>query len=300
MNKTQIKVGVIGSGTIGTDLVERMLRDSDFDVRVFIGRRENSPGLQRFRGKIPKILHNGQDDLASVLDELDGVFDATSAFDHINHWNLVKASDKWIIDLTPSKIGVPIVPSLINKVNEIIVSKNFSTNYSMVTCGGQSSAPIVQAICSNALDISEVEVSSSIAALSAGPATRLNIDEYIYSTRNLVSLISGVNDVKVILVLNPADPPVMMRTTVQVSAKSFNLSSMLETLENNVNEIRRVVPGFNVSVKPYFSQPGVISCTAKIEGAGYFLPKYAGNLDIINAAAVEMAKIHTRKFRSSI
>lgn len=300
MNRLQIKVGVIGSGTIGTDLVERMLRDSDFDVRVFIGRRENSPGLQRFIGKIPKILHNGQDDLASVLGELDGVFDATSAFDHLSHWNLVKKSDKWIIDLTPSKIGVPIVPSLINKVNELNISKNFSTNYSMVTCGGQSSAPIVHAICLNALNISEVEVSSSIAALSAGPATRLNIDEYIYSTRNLVSLISGVKDVKVILVLNPADPPVMMRTTVQVSAKSFDLSAILETLETNVNEIRRVVPGFDVSVKPYFSQPGVISCTAKIEGAGYFLPKYAGNLDIINAAAVEMAKIHTRKFRSSV
>jgi acetaldehyde dehydrogenase len=166
----------------------------------------------------------------------------------------------------------------------------------MVTCGGQSSAPIIQAISKNAGRIDEVEVSSSISALSAGPATRLNIDQYIDSTEHLITLITACTNVKVILVLNPADPPVLMRTTVQVAGNDFDINGIMNDLKVNISAIKNSVPGYVISVEPHFSESNVVSCTAKIEGAGYYLPKYSGNLDIINAAAVETAKLHSRNF----
>ena len=296
MNKAPIKVGVIGSGTIGIDLVERMLHDSQFEVEAFIGRRSDSPGLIRFHGKVKKILHDSDSSLLDIINDLDGVFDATSAFDHKAHWKIVSDHDKWIIDLTPSRIGQPIVPTLINKIPAMEISKVNSTNYSMVTCGGQSSAPIIQAISKNADRIDEVEVSSSISALSAGPATRLNIDQYIDSTEHLITLITACTNVKVILVLNPADPPVLMRTTVQVAGNDFDINGIMNDLKVNISAIKNSVPGYVISVEPHFSESNVVSCTAKIEGAGYYLPKYSGNLDIINAAAVETAKLHSRNF----
>ena len=287
-----IKIAIIGTGNIGTDLCFRMLHDPNFEVVAFVGRRADSPGLLQFGNKVKYAIANGIEGLLPILNEIDGVFDATCAFDHKKHWEILSEAGKWVIDLTPSKIGLPFVPVLINKIKSMQLLNELSSNYSMVTCGGQSSAPLLYALTCASTNISQVEISSSIAALSAGPATRLNIDQYITSTENLTSIISGCSNVKAILVLNPADPPVMMRTTVTISVQDCDLSRAISESHQIVKEVQKYVPGYELVVQPYMLSPTTISATVKVTGAGYVLPDYAGNLDIINAAAVETAKLH--------
>jgi len=273
-----------------------MLRDPQFDVVAFAGRRPDSPGLEMFRGKVPHLLPNGIEDLVLLADQFDGFFDATSAFDHQRHWSQLEPLGKWAIDLTPSQVGAPMVPELIAAMSKFSLNENQAANYSMVTCGGQSSAPLIYAMSRYSKGITEVEVSSSIASKSAGPATRKNIDQYVQSTENLVSLISGCNSVKAILVLNPAEPPVMMRTTVQMKVDSCDLEATRNEVQQVITRIQKYVPGYNLVVEPHFSIPNVVTGTVKVTGAGYVLPEYAGNLDIINAAAVETARKHSEKF----
>lgn len=291
-----IKVAIIGTGNIGTDLCYRMLHDPLFVVVAFVGRRADSPGVKMFENQVKYVITNGIAGLIPLLDEVDGVFDATSAFDHKIHWDVISKAGKWIIDLTPSKIGLPIVPVLIDKVDAMQIQKSQSSNYSMVTCGGQSSAPLLYALTTASIGITEVEISSSIAALSAGPATRLNIDQYIESTENLTSIVSGCTNVKAILVLNPAEPPVMMRTTVNMTIESCDIEKAIQITKDIVMNVQTYVPGYDLVVEPYMLNRGTVSATVKVIGAGYVLPEYAGNLDIINAAAVETAKLHTRSF----
>jgi acetaldehyde dehydrogenase len=295
----KVRVAIIGTGNIGTDLCARMLRDPEFEVVALAGRRSESPGLEMFKGKVKHLLTNGIDDLVLIADEFDGFFDATSAFAHHQHWLELEPLGKWAIDLTPSQVGTPMVPELIGASREFSLIEGKSANYSMVTCGGQSAAPLIYAMSKHSKGISEVEVSSSISSKSAGPATRRNIDQYIESTENLVSLISGCEFVKAILILNPAEPPVMMRTTVQMRVVSCDLDSTMDEVQQTISRIQKYVPGYDLVVEPHFSIPNVVSGTIKVTGAGYVLPEYAGNLDIINAAAVETARRHSQKISQS-
>ncbi len=290
-----IKVAVIGSGNIGIDLVERLSRDPEFDICYLIGRRIDSPGLLRFKDTQIRTLATGIVGLQEIISELDGVFDATSAFDHQQHWSIIQKAGKWVIDLTPSKLGKPITPILSDRLAGMQINGDDPANYSMITCGGQSSALLLYAFSQACEQIIEVEISSSIAALSAGLATRRNIDQYIESTENLGSLITGCANVKAILVLNPAEPPVMMRTTVHLRANQINLSVISEILNEGVKDLQIFVPGYEVSVPPYLVESNLVTATVKVTGRGYYLPTYAGNLDIINAAAVETARIHMRR-----
>ena len=262
----RIRVAILGTGNIGTDLCYRLLKDDHFEVVALVGRRADSPGLKLFKNQIPHLISEG---IAGLV-------------------------PKWAIDLTPSKIGTPFVPELHTSVQSMVISQSSKANYSMVTCGGQSSAPLIYSMSMHSESIQEVEVSSSIAALSAGPATRRNIDQYVQSTENLASLISGCSEVKAILVLNPAEPPVMMRTTVQMKVRSASLDKITDEANTIISRIQKYVPGYELIVAPHFSTENIVSATVKVTGAGYYLPPYAGNLDIINAAAVETAKIHTR------
>jgi acetaldehyde dehydrogenase len=184
------------------------------------------------------------------------------------------------------------VPVLMNKNAAMRLQSKKSSNYSMVTCGGQSSAPLLYALSAASTGITEVEVSSSIAALSAGPATRLNIDQYIESTENLTSIVSGCPNVKAILVLNPAEPPVMMRTTVNMAVGTCDIPKAIQITTEIIGSVQHYVPGYELVVEPYMLNQRTVSATVKVTGAGYVLPDYAGNLDIINAAAVETAKLH--------
>ena len=293
IQRPRIRIAIIGTGNIGTDLCYRMLQDSSFEVVAFVGRRADSPGIRLFQNQVKYSIDSGIEGLIPFLDEIDGVFDATSAFDHHGHWEILSEAGKWVIDLTPSKIGLPIVPVLMNKIPAMHLQSDSSSNYSMVTCGGQSSAPLLYALSVASIGISEVEISSSIAALSAGPATRLNIDQYIESTENLTSIVSGCSNVKAILVLNPAEPPVMMRTTVNMAVDTCDLSRAIQMTAEIIESVQSYVPGYKLVVEPYMLNQRTVSATVKVTGAGYVLPEYAGNLDIINAAAVETAKLHS-------
>jgi acetaldehyde dehydrogenase len=292
--RPKIRVAVIGTGNIGTDLVERLLRDQDFEVVAFVGRRPSSPGLLRMKGKVEHILSGGIQELKALAPDLDGFFDATSAFDHMRHWRDLKDFGLWAVDLTPSKVGRPIVPELIGRASPMKLESQKSANFSMVTCGGQSSAPLLHAITEHSSNPIEVEVSSSIASLSAGPATRANMEEYINATESLITLLTPGVSAKAILVLNPADPPVMMRTTVTVRAEAFDLDAIVRESEGIVANVRAYVPGYQLALAPYYLGSGAVSATVRVVGEGYYLPKYSGNLDIINAAAVETARRHTR------
>jgi acetaldehyde dehydrogenase len=300
MLSEKIKIAIIGTGNIGTDLCARIIKNPAFEVVALVGRREDSPGLMMFKDEVKHTISNGINGLLEIDSEFEGFFDATSAFDHEMHWKILKPLNKWAIDLTPSQVGVPMVPELIDVSDKFVIPNSLITNYSMVTCGGQSSAPIVYAMSKHSKQISEIEVSSSIASKSAGPATRLNIDQYIESTENLIGIISSCKRVKAILVLNPSDPPIMMRTTVHMKAGSFDLGAIKDELELIERKIKKYVPGYDVVVEPHQSSQGSISATVKVTGAGYFLPSYAGNLDIINAAAVETAKRHVETFTRKI
>jgi len=293
MLKKKIKVAIIGTGNIGSDLCARMLRIPEFEVVALVGRRADSPGLELFKDEIKNIITNGIEGLDLIQDQFEGFFDATSASDHILHWQTLKKYNKWAIDLTPSGIGTPMVPELVNLSQQFKFQNKQSANYSMVTCGGQSSAPLIYAMSKYSKGITDIEVSSSIASKSAGPATRRNIDQYIDTTEKLVQLISGCKKTKVILILNPADPPVMMRTTVQMGVKNCNLQKSKEEVLKIVNSIKKYVPGYELVSEPFYSDKNVLTSTVKVVGAGYFLPTYAGNLDIINAAAVETAIRHS-------
>lgn len=295
-----IRVAIIGTGNIGTDLCYRMLQDKRFEVVALVGRRIDSPGLKMFQSQVKYLIAGGMEGLLPFVDELDGAFDATSAFDHMPHWEALREANKWVVDLTPSKIGQPIVPVLIEKISAMSLPATYSTNYSMVTCGGQSSAPILFAVANASKKITEVEVSSSIAALSAGPATRLNIDQYIESTEGLISIVTGCVNVKAILVLNPAEPPVMMRTTINITAESCDLQLAQSNARTIVQEVQKYIPGYEMVVEPHLQSPHTISATVKVTGAGYVLPEYAGNLDIINSAAVEIASLHSFKNQNAV
>lgn len=293
IQRRPIRIAIIGTGNIGTDLCYRMLQDVSYEVVAFVGRRADSPGLKMFENQVKYSISNGIEGLIPYLNEVEGVFDATSAFDHRKHWEILSNAGKWVIDLTPSKIGLPIVPVLMNKIPAMHLQSENSSNYSMVTCGGQSSAPLLYALTVASRGISEVEISSSIAALSAGPATRLNIDQYIESTENLTSIVSGCSNVKAILVINPAEPPVMMRTTVNMAVEKCDVSTAIQTVSELIGHVQHYVPGYELVVEPYMLNQKTVSATVKVTGAGYVLPEYAGNLDIINAAAVETAKLHS-------
>lgn len=292
-------MAILGTGNIGADLAERLLVDPNFEVVAFVGRRSDSPGLLRMEGRIPNLFSSGFEEFLPLLKDIDGVFDATSAFDHANHWAKISEAGRWAIDLTPSRIGKPIVPELTAFVPDMKLDSKFSANYSMVTCGGQSSAPLVYAITSQATGHCQVEISSSIASLSAGPATRRNLDQYISSTENLASVLKPGSDAKAILVLNPAEPPVMMRTTVTVKATAFDINAIRELALDIVKSVQDYVPGYALVVEPHEMDETTVSATVKVTGEGHFLPAYAGNLDIINAAAVETAKRHMNQFAES-
>jgi len=296
MTDKKIKVAIIGTGNIGVDLCARLLKNPQFEVVAFVGRRSDSPGLIKFKDYVKFTIPTGIAGLLEISSDFDGFFDATSAFEHDRHWEVLKPLNKWAIDLTPSQVGLPMVPELIGVSDKFRIQKDAFANYSMVTCGGQSSAPLVYAISRYSEQVLEIEVSSSIASKSAGPAARLNIDQYIESTENLTKLISNCEQVKAILVLNPAEPPVMMRTTVHAKILGYDLVAIKKEVKLITNKIKNYVPGYDLVVEPHFASKNILSGTVKVTGAGYVLPEYAGNLDIINAAAVETARKHVHTF----
>ncbi len=285
--KNSFNVVILGSGNIGTDLLIKILRSKYLNCVGFIGRSINSAGMKK---AISLGVTCSDKSIQYILDnhkEIDLVFDATSADDHKKHAPLLKKLKIKAIDLTPAKVGKMSVPAV--NIDDCMNENNIN----MVTCGGQASIPIAHAIGKTHKDIEYVEVVSSIASKSAGPATRLNLDEYVATTEQGVKYFSGAKKTKAILNLNPAVPCINMQTTVFAKTERPNLKKLKSVLESNVLKIKEYVPGYEIIVDPIYEN-GRIAVMVRVKGLGDYLPDYAGNLDIINCAAIAMAEEYAK------
>jgi acetaldehyde dehydrogenase len=220
-------------------------------------------------------------------DAIDLVFDATSARDAKYHWDILEKLGKIVIDMTPAKLGELCIPAV--NLKEAVKQRNIN----MITCGGQASIPMAYVIGKTQTNVDYIEVVSSIASRSAGPATRLNIDEYIDTTEMGLSIFSKVKKTKAILNLNPADPCIDMQTTIFAQVKDPNMDTLQREVNIMVEIIQEYVPGYSLLVAPIYEN-GRIVIMVKAQGLGDYLPKYAGNLDIINCAAIAVAEQYSK------
>jgi acetaldehyde dehydrogenase len=229
--------------------------------------------------------------VASILDqkdEIDLVFDATSAEDHLKHAPLFEQAGIVVVDLTPAKVGEMCVPAVnLEKCLNL-------PNVNMVTCGGQASIPLAYAISQANTGIGYIETVSSIASRSAGPATRINLDEYLYTTETGLRKFAACNHTKAILNLNPAQPCVHMQTTVMAKIGRPDLERTREKVREMVALIKNYVPGYHLILEPIV-ESGRLITMVRVDGVGDYLPKYAGNLDIINCAAIAFAEAYARR-----
>ena len=281
--KRKLKVAIIGSGNIGTDLLIKVLRSPHLECGAFIGRSLSSSGMVKALSLDVPVSAEGINYIIDHPDCCDIVFDATSAKSHCEHAPILKKLNKRVIDMTPAKIGLMSVPS----VNLADCLSEFNVN--MITCGGQASIPVAYAIGQTQSDVDYIEVVSSIASRSAGPATRQNLDEYIKTTEDGLKEFSGAKRTKAILNLNPAEPCVDMQTTIFAKVSNPNIPKLTERLSLLVKDVQKYVPGYEVILGPIFDN-GRIVVMVRVRGLGDYLPAYAGNLDIINCAAIAMAE----------
>lgn len=286
----KLKVAILGSGNIGADLLIKILRSPWLKCALFIGRNPASPGLARARALGVPVSAAGIQAILDDPDCCDIVFDATSAAEHVKHWPLLQALGKRVIDMTPSRVGTMVVPA--------INSHEFhaADNINMVSCGGQASTPLAFAIAQTQPEIEYFEVVSSIASLSAGPATRANLDEYIDTTETAIRHFTGCSAAKVILILNPAQPSIHMQTTVSAKVRTADLDRLRPVIDRMVATIQHYVPGYQMVVPPVFEHNRIV-VMVRVTGRGDFLPAYAGNLDIINCAAIAAAEQFARERR---
>lgn len=286
---------ILGSGNIGTDLLFKLVRSAVLDVRALVGIDPKSEGLRRAERLGIETSAIGIQYILDARDEFDVIFDATSAYAHHVHAPLLAAAGLLAVDLTPAAIGPPIVPS----VNlECVMGEK---NVSLITCGGQATIPIVAAI-SKRHTVPYAEIVATISSLSAGPGTRQNIDEFTVATAAGLESIGGAAVGKAIIVLNPADPPILMRNTIHCGLPGdFDEAAVIEDIVSMVDDVRAYVPGYRLRREPMFERrrfltPGGpaecrVTVFTEVEGAGDYLPPYAGNLDIMTSAAVRAGEL---------
>lgn len=279
----KMKVAILGSGNIGTDLLIKVLRSQYLECALFIGRNLSSPGMAKANSLGVPISDRSIDAIVKAPDCCELVFDATSALDHKRHWPVLQKLGKRVIDLTPAKLGKMCVPAV--NLEECLTSPNVN----MISCGGQTSIPLAYVIGQVYGQPDYIEVVSSIASRSAGPATRINIDEYVETTEEGLSFFSGCPHTKVILNLNPAQPCINMQTTLSAQVRDLSLERLTSAVKAMVARIRQYVPGYELLVPPTIENNRIVMMV-KVQGLGDYLPKFAGNLDIINCAALAAAE----------
>jgi len=279
----KVKVAILGSGNIGTDLLIKILRSEFLECSLFIGRNLSSRGMSKAVSLGVKVSDQGIDAIVNDPKCCDIVFDCTSAMSHEKHAPIFKELGIIAIDLTPAKLGPFCIPAinLEDTIGEL--------NVNMITCGGQASIPLAWVIGQTQKNVEYVEVVSTIASKSAGPATRLNLDEYIETTEKGVQMYSGCPKTKAILNLNPAEPCIDMQTTVYAKVPKPDMKALNKGVEEMIAKIRRYVPSYDLVVPPTYENERIIM-TIRVRGLGDFLPTYAGNLDIINCAAIAVAE----------
>ncbi|NQV52630.1 MAG: acetaldehyde dehydrogenase (acetylating) [Flavobacteriales bacterium] len=295
MNKT--KVAIIGSGNIGTDLMIKIIRTSDIlEMSVMVGIDPDSDGLARAQRMGIATTHEGVDGLIAMpqFEEIEMVFDATSAKAHLYNYGKIRPFGKRMIDLTPAAVGPYLVPPVNFDANIDV------DNVNMVTCGGQATIPMVAAV-SRVAKVHYGEIVASISSKSAGPGTRANIDEFTETTAEAIEKVGGATRGKAIIVLNPAEPPLVMRDTVFTLSEIADKEAIRKSIHEMVAEVQKYVPGYELHQEVQFEeipadQPVYIegvghvsglktSVFLKVLGAGHYLPAYAGNLDIMTSAA---------------
>ncbi|WP_297834827.1 acetaldehyde dehydrogenase (acetylating) [Pseudomonas sp.] len=303
-SERKYKVAIIGSGNIGTDLMIKILRHANhLEMSVMVGIDASSDGLARAQRMGVAITHEGVEGLARMPEftDIDFVFDATSASAHVKNDAFLRAIKPGIrlIDLTPAAIGPYCVPVVNLEANL------HQLNVNMVTCGGQATIPMVAAV-SRVAKVHYAEIVASIASKSAGPGTRANIDEFTETTSRAIEVIGGATKGKAIIVMNPAEPPLMMRDTVFVLSEAADQARVEASIEEMAQAVHAYVPGYRLKQKVQFEVigqeaplkiPGLgtfsglkTSVFLEVEGAAHYLPAYAGNLDIMTSAALATAE----------
>jgi acetaldehyde/propanal dehydrogenase len=284
----KIKCALIGPGNIGTDLLAKLQRSPVLEPVWMVGIDPESDGLKRAREMGIKTTADGVDGLIPHM-QADGVqivFDATSAYVHAENSRKVNAEGALMIDLTPAAIGPFCVPPVNLKEH---VGKG-EMNVNMVTCGGQATIPMVAAV-SRVQPVAYGEIVATVSSKSAGPGTRKNIDEFTRTTAGAVEKVGGAQKGKAIIILNPAEPPLIMRDTVHCLLESEpDQPKITESIHAMIKEVQKYVPGYKLVNGPVFDGKRV-SVYLEVEGLGDYLPKYAGNLDIMTAAAARTAEM---------
>jgi acetaldehyde dehydrogenase len=305
----KVKAAIIGSGNIGTDLMIKIKRLSDtIEMAAMVGIDPSSDGLARARRMGVATTHEGIDGLVALPEfgDIRIVFDATSAGAHQHHDAVLRAHGKQIIDLTPAAIGPYTVP-VVN------LEQNLDEpNVNMVTCGGQATIPMVHAV-NRVARVHYGEIVASISSRSAGPGTRANIDEFTETTSRAIETVGGAGRGKAIIILNPAEPPLIMRDTVFTLSEAADEAEIEQSVTEMERAVQNYVPGYRLKQKVQFERfganrplkiPGYGEFTGlkstiflEVEGAAHYLPAYAGNLDIMTSAALGTAEhIARRKF----
>jgi acetaldehyde/propanal dehydrogenase len=293
---TKAKAAIIGPGNIGTDLLMKCQR-SDFIEATWMVGIEDSAGIQRARTLGLQTTTDGVDGLVAGFLEnpVDFVFDATSAYVHAENSRKVTALGATMIDLTPAAIG----PCCIPPVNlQALLDRGPTQNVNMVTCGGQATIPMVAAV-SRVQSVSYAEIVATVASKSVGMGTRDNIDEFTRTTSSAIEKIGGADEGKAIIVINPAEPPLVMRDTIHCLTKEVpNETDIRASIAAMVTEVQRYVPGYRLKNAPIVDGHRV-TVSVEVEGLGDFLPKYAGNLDIMTAAGLRTAEMMAQRRQSA-
>jgi acetaldehyde dehydrogenase len=278
----KIKAAIIGSGNIGTDLMYKLERSEVIELTAMIGIDPESDGLKRAKELGYPAFDNGIQALVENPDLAEIVFDATSAKTHVRHAKVLAELGKLAIDLTPAARGPFVSPAV--KTDTYLDEKNVN----MITCGGQATIPIVHAI-NTVADVSYAEIVATISSKSAGPGTRANIDEFTITTRRGIEAVGGADQGKALIILNPAEPPILMRDTIYCEVKNMNEGAINKAIEEMVETVSQYVPGYRLKQEPLFDG-NKVTVFLEVEGAGDYFPVYAGNLDIMTAAATRVAE----------
>lgn len=282
-----ITAAIVGSGNIGTDLMYKLLRSHLVEPRFMIGIDPNSEGMKLAAEAGLEVSSEGAGWLLTQSERPQIVFEATSAYVHRENAPMYEREGIRAVDLTPAAIGPYVIPPVNLKEH------TDQPNINMVTCGGQATIPIVHAV-SRVCEVEYAEIVATVSSRSAGPGTRQNIDEFTRTTSAAVEKIGGAKRGKAIIILNPADPPLIMRDTIFCSLPaSAEESAVADSIRGRVAEVQAYVPGYRLTAEPQFDELDGrrrVAAFIEVEGAGDYLPPYAGNLDIMTAAATRVGE----------
>lgn len=288
----KIKAAIIGPGNIGTDLLMKAMRSKLIEPVWMVGVEPESPGLARAKQMGLKTTADGVDGMlpTMIADGVQICFDATSAYVHAENSRKVNEKKSLMIDLTPAAIGPFCIPPV--NMKEAVAARAMNVN--MVTCGGQATIPMVAAV-SRVQAVSYGEIVATVSSKSVGPGTRKNIDEFTRTTAAGIEKVGGAKEGKAIIVINPAEPPLIMRDTIHcLTVDEPDQKAITKSVHDMIAEVQKYVPGYQLKNGPVFDGKR-ISIYLEVKGLGDFLPTYAGNLDIMTAAALRTAEMYAEE-----